>query len=35
MELVRHRRHGQVLYYRLSDAHVESLIAVALEHIRE
>ena len=35
MALVRHRRHGQVLYYRLNDAHVESLIAVGLEHIRE
>lgn len=35
MALVRNRRQGQVLYYQLNDAHVHTLIHMALEHIRE
>ena len=35
MALVKKRRQGQVLYYRLNDDHVHTLIDVALEHIRE
>lgn len=35
MGLVRNRRQGQVLYYQLDDAHVHSLICLALEHVRE
>lgn len=35
MNLVRNRREGTVLYYRLIDTHVKMLIDVSLEHIRE
>nr|WP_321467652.1 metalloregulator ArsR/SmtB family transcription factor [uncultured Desulfobulbus sp.] len=35
MALVKNRRQGQVLYYRLDDDHVHTLIHVALEHTRE
>ena len=35
MALVSNRRQGQVLYYRLNDDHVHSLIHLALDHIRE
>ncbi len=35
MALVRNRRQGQVLYYRLNDAHIHTLIHMALEHVRE
>ena len=35
LQLVTNRRQGPVLYYRLSDDHVRSLIHLALEHIRE
>ncbi|MDD2463653.1 MAG: metalloregulator ArsR/SmtB family transcription factor [Desulfobulbus sp.] len=35
MALVKNRRQGQVLYYRLNDDHVHTLIHVTLEHIRE
>ena len=35
MQLVSNRRQGQVLYYRLNDDHIHSLIDVALEHVRE
>ena len=35
LALVKNRRQGQVLYYRLNDDHVQSLIQIALEHIRE
>lgn len=35
MTLVSNRRQGQVLYYRLNDDHVHTLIHMALEHIRE
>jgi DNA-binding transcriptional ArsR family regulator len=35
MALVKNRRQGQVLYYRLNDNHVHTLIGVALEHVRE
>jgi DNA-binding transcriptional ArsR family regulator len=33
--LVSNRRQGPVLYYRLTDDHIHSLIHVALEHISE
>lgn len=35
MALVRNRRQGQVLYYRLNDDHTHTLIHMALEHVRE
>ena len=35
LALVSNRRQGQVLYYRLNDDHVHTLIHMALEHIRE
>ena len=35
LALVSNRRQGQVLYYRLNDDHIQSLITMALEHIRE
>ncbi len=33
--LVTNRREGPILYYRLDDEHVHSLIHLALEHLRE
>ncbi|MBE0585489.1 MAG: helix-turn-helix transcriptional regulator, partial [Desulfofustis sp.] len=33
--LVRNRRDGQVLYYRLADDHVMQLVGTAVEHARE
>ena len=33
--LVKNRRQGQVLYYRLADEHVCRLLEIALEHVRE
>lgn len=35
MRLVRNRRHGTILYYRLADLHVSQLVRVALEHVQE
>ncbi len=35
LALVSHRRQGQVLYYRLNDDHIHTLIHMALDHIRE
>ena len=35
LALVRNRRQGQVLYYRLGDNHIQTLVRTALEHIRE
>ena len=35
LQLVCNRREGPVLYYRLADDHVSSLIRLALEHLRE
>lgn len=35
LQLVSNRREGPVLYYRLNDSHVSSLIHLALEHLRE
>ncbi|MBA3003991.1 MAG: winged helix-turn-helix transcriptional regulator [Desulfurivibrio sp.] len=35
MTLVANRREGPVLYYRLTDDHVNQLVHVALDHIRE
>ena len=33
--LVRSRRDGKFIYYSLCDEHVESLLSIALEHLRE
>jgi ArsR family transcriptional regulator, lead/cadmium/zinc/bismuth-responsive transcriptional repressor len=33
--IVRHRREGQVLYYMLSDVHVETLLDVGIDHAHE
>ncbi len=35
LAVVKPRREGQVLYYRIDDDHVESLVAVGLDHVRE
>ncbi len=35
IKLVKNRREGTVLYYSLDDNHVNDLIDIALEHIRE
>lgn len=35
LRLVRYRRDGRMAYYRLDDAHVTTLFATALEHVRE
>jgi DNA-binding transcriptional ArsR family regulator len=35
MAIVRPRREGQVLYYALNDIHVENLLDVGLDHMRE
>lgn len=35
LQLVSNRREGPILYYRLNDNHVSSLIHLALEHLRE
>ena len=33
--LVTNRREGPILYYSLNDAHIDQLISIGLEHIRE
>jgi DNA-binding transcriptional ArsR family regulator len=35
LRLVRNRRDGTILYYRLTDGHVSELVRIALEHVRE
>jgi ArsR family transcriptional regulator, lead/cadmium/zinc/bismuth-responsive transcriptional repressor len=35
LALVKSRREGQVLYYSLDDDHVEKLLKMGLEHVRE
>jgi DNA-binding transcriptional ArsR family regulator len=35
LALVKSRRKGQILYYSLDDHHVEELLHVSLEHVRE
>jgi len=35
LRLVKNRRAGTILYYRLADGHVSELFRTALEHIRE
>ncbi|MDP6178567.1 MAG: ArsR family transcriptional regulator [Desulfatiglandales bacterium] len=35
LALVRSRRDGQILYYSLDDYHVDELIQVGLDHLRE
>ena len=34
-DLVARRKQGRHVYYSLADSHVETLIAVGLEHVRE
>ncbi len=33
--LVRHRKDGRMVYYRLTDSHILALLEVAMEHARE
>ena len=35
LRLVKNRREGTILYYRLADGHVSQLVRIALEHIQE
>ena len=35
LALVKNRRHGQILYYSLDDDHVQTLVTMALDHVRE
>ena len=35
LDLVKGRRDGQILYYSLDDHHIEDLIQVGLDHLRE
>ncbi len=35
LSLVKKRRDGQVLYYSLDDDHVQTLVTMALDHVRE
>ena len=35
LALVKSRRDGQIIYYSLDDDHVEELLKVGLEHLRE
>ena len=35
LRLVKNRRDGTILYYRLTDEHVSQLVRIALEHIQE
>lgn len=33
--IVKRRRDGQILYYSLADSHIETLLEMALSHVRE
>ena len=35
LRLVRHRRAGKVVYYALDDPHIEALLQICLEHVRD
>jgi len=35
MRIVKYRREGKIVYYRLDDNHVESLVSQSVEHISE
>ena len=35
LRLVKNRRAGTILYYKLADRHVSELVSIALEHIQE
>lgn len=35
LSLVRHKRDGQILYYSLNDKHVEEVLSMGLDHVRE
>ena len=35
LRLVKNRREGTILYYRLADDHIFELVRIALEHVRE
>ncbi|OEU65111.1 MAG: transcriptional regulator [Desulfobacterales bacterium PC51MH44] len=35
LKIVRYRREGKIVFYRLDDEHVSSLISQSLEHVKE
>jgi DNA-binding transcriptional ArsR family regulator len=35
MRLVRYRKEGKMVYYRLDDKHIERLIHLGVEHVSE
>ncbi|MBW2406341.1 MAG: helix-turn-helix transcriptional regulator [Deltaproteobacteria bacterium] len=35
LKIVRHRRQGKIVFYRLDDDHVKSLISQSIEHVQE
>ena len=35
LKVVRFRREGKIVYYRLDDEHIRTLISMGLEHIKE
>ena len=35
LKIVRYRREGKIVFYRLDDDHVKSLISQSLQHVRE
>jgi ArsR family transcriptional regulator, lead/cadmium/zinc/bismuth-responsive transcriptional repressor len=35
LRLVRHRRAGKIVYYALDDPHIDALLQICLEHVRD
>jgi DNA-binding transcriptional ArsR family regulator len=35
LAIVKNRREGQMLYYSLDDVHIDDLIRIGLNHVRE
>lgn len=35
LKIVRHRREGKIVFYRLDDDHVKSLISQSIKHVQE
>ena len=35
LKLVKHRRDGRWIFYSLDDAHISTILSLALEHVRE
>jgi ArsR family transcriptional regulator len=35
LKIVRHRREGKIVFYRLDDDHVKSLISQSIQHVQE